>query len=103
MADRSQIYDVTAAAAPGRDEWDSDACDDQANDNPMHIAAYRYQGALLGRWGAEPIAYVFCSFASIAARPTAAGAAASRARSLSRFFLRCRRRWISVGCRLALI
>ena len=48
MADRSQIYDVTASAAPGRDEWDRDACDDQTNDNPMHIAAYRCQGALLG-------------------------------------------------------
>jgi hypothetical protein len=36
--------------------------------------------------GPEPIEYVFCSFASIAARPTAAGAAASRARRLFRFF-----------------
>ena len=50
----------------------------------------------------EPSEYVFCSFASIAARPTA-DAAASCARSLSRFFLRCRRRWISVGCRLPLM
>src|SRR5262245_17739454 len=46
--------------------------------------------------GPQPGAYVFCSFASSAARPTT-GAAASRARSLSRFSLRCRRRWISVG------
>jgi hypothetical protein len=50
----------------------------------------------------RPSGYVFCSFASIAARP-AAGAAASCARSLSRFSLRCRRRWISVGCRLPLM
>jgi len=46
--------------------------------------------------------YVFCSFASIAARPNA-GAAASFARSLSRFSLRCRRRWMSAGCRLPLM
>jgi hypothetical protein len=43
--------------------------------------------------------YVRCSFASIAAR-SPAGAAASFARSLFRFSLRCRRRWISVGCKL---
>jgi hypothetical protein len=42
------------------------------------------------------------NFASIAAR-SPAGAAASFARSLLRFSLRCRRRWISVGCRLPLM
>jgi len=41
-----------------------------------------------GVWGPAPSEYVLCSFASIAARP-AAGAAASCARSLSRFFFRC--------------
>jgi hypothetical protein len=46
---------VTASAAPGRDEWDRDACDDQTDDNPMHIAAYALRAHYLGDWGPEPI------------------------------------------------
>jgi len=35
MADRAQICNMTAST-PKRYEWDRDACDDQANDNPSH-------------------------------------------------------------------